>query len=79
MATWSLPEHLPQTIEDSITVVKALGVQYLWVDRYCIKQVHAADKQFQISQMAKIYGRAYATICALGPHGNYGLHGVSIP
>jgi hypothetical protein len=76
---WSLPEHLPQTIEDSIAVVKGLGLQYLWVDRYCIQQVHATDKQFQISQMAKIYGAAYATICALGDHDDYGLHGVSLP
>jgi hypothetical protein len=24
----------PKTIEDSITVTKALGLRYLWVDRY---------------------------------------------
>jgi hypothetical protein len=76
---WGLPEQLPQTIEDSIAVMKGLGLRYLWVDRYCIQQVHATDKQFQIGQMAKIYGAAFATICALGDHDDYGLHGVSLP
>jgi hypothetical protein len=76
---WSLPEHLARTIEDSIAVVKGLGLQYLWVDRYCIQQVHATDKEFQIRQMAKIYGAASATICALGAHDDCGLHGVSLP
>jgi hypothetical protein len=76
---WSLPEHLPQSIEDSMEVIKCLGLRYLWVDRYCIQQVHATDKKLQISQMAKIYGRAYVTICALGPHDDYGLYGVSKP
>jgi hypothetical protein len=76
---WKLPEHLPQSIEDSMEVTKCLGLRYLWVDRYCIRQVHATDKKFQISQMGKIYGQAYATICALGPHDDYGLYGVSKP
>jgi hypothetical protein len=76
---WRLPKHIPQSIEDSMEVIKRLNLRYLWVDRYCIQQVHAADKKFQISQMARIHGRAYATICALGPHDEYGLYGVSKP
>jgi hypothetical protein len=73
----SLPEKLPQYIEDGMEFVKGLKLRYLWVDRYCIQQVHATDKKFQIGQMSKIYGREYATICALGPHDNRGLPGVS--
>jgi len=74
---WALPKRLPRTIEDSIKAVKALGLRYIWIDRYCIQQVHASDKRQQISQMANIYGRAVATICALGAHDDCGLPGVS--
>ena len=27
---------LPQTIEDALTLVKAMGKEYLWVDSICI-------------------------------------------
>ena len=74
-----LPAALPQTIEDAVEVTTALGFKYLWIDRYCIQQFHAADKQHQISQMANIYSCAVATICALGPDDKAGVHGVSQP
>jgi hypothetical protein len=73
-----LPKRLPRTIEDSIIAVKALGLRYPWIDRYCVQQVHSADKLLQIGQMAKICGLAFATICALGDHDDYGLPGVSV-
>jgi hypothetical protein len=74
-----LPEEFPQCIEDGMEFVKRLNLRYLWVDRYYIQQVHATDKKFRIGQMSNIYGRAYATICALGPHDNHGLPGISRP
>jgi hypothetical protein len=36
-----LPEKVPQTIEDAILVVKALGERFLWVDAYCIDQTNS--------------------------------------
>ena len=34
-----LPKHgVPQVVNDTITVVKSLGMRYLWVDRYCINE-----------------------------------------
>ncbi|EXJ68055.1 uncharacterized protein A1O5_08670, partial [Cladophialophora psammophila CBS 110553] len=43
-----LPQNLPQTIEDSIEVVKSLGQRYLWVDSLCIDQADEEGKARQI-------------------------------
>ena len=74
-----LPAALPQTIDDAVQIATVLGFRYLWIDRYCIQQFHAADKKHQISQMANIYSCAVATICALGPDDKAGISGVSQP
>ncbi|KAH7071446.1 heterokaryon incompatibility protein-domain-containing protein [Paraphoma chrysanthemicola] len=78
-ASTDLPTSLPRTIEDAISATIQLGLRYLWCDRYCIEQFHSADKRHQINQMASIYNRAVATICALGTDDNAGLPGVSSP
>ncbi|KAF2871220.1 heterokaryon incompatibility protein-domain-containing protein [Massariosphaeria phaeospora] len=72
-----VPSALPATIEDAVRTTQDLGLRYLWVDRYCIEQYHSADKKYQINQMANIYNRAVATLCALGAHDNTGLPGIS--
>lgn len=73
-----LPLDLPLTIDDAITVTKALGFQYLWVDQYCIDQGNAEDKHRQILQMDLIYKCADVTIVAAAGDGcDYGLPGVS--
>ncbi|KAK6953432.1 hypothetical protein Daesc_005736 [Daldinia eschscholtzii] len=69
---------LPQTIEDAITVTKALGCQYLWVDALCIDQTPSPEKIQQLSMMDLIYSCSWATIVALdGNDGAAGLRGVS--
>ncbi|KAK0750833.1 heterokaryon incompatibility protein-domain-containing protein, partial [Schizothecium vesticola] len=74
-----LPDPLPPTIKDAITVTLKLGYQYIWVDRYCIWQEDPAHKVSQILRMMDIYSRAVATIAAAsgGPNPTYGLPGVS--
>jgi len=68
---------LPLTIEDAITVTKAIRFQYLWVDQYCIDQGDENEKQRQIQQMNLIYKCADLTIIAAAGDGrNYGLPGV---
>lgn len=72
-----LPEEKLNTIEDAITVTKMLGVQYLWIDRYCIDQRDLKEKHSQLRQMDKIYLGAYVTIVAVaGSDPTYGLPGV---
>ncbi|PMD27107.1 HET-domain-containing protein, partial [Hyaloscypha hepaticicola] len=68
---------IPQVIEDAMTVVKSLGKQYLWVDKYCIDQHNVVAKHYQIQNMDKIYQGTYATIIAsAGTDASSGLTGV---
>ncbi|CAN9426499.1 unnamed protein product [Alternaria alternata] len=73
----TLPQLLPPVIRDSIQVTKALGFQYLWVDKFCIDQDAADLKHDQIQQMDAIYKNSELTIVgAAGQDESYGLPGV---
>lgn len=72
-----LPERLAPVISDAIAVTKALGFQYLWVDKLCIDQDDQVQKHEQIKQMSAIYENADLTIvAAAGVDETYGLPGV---
>jgi hypothetical protein len=81
---WGAPksakdQEYPQTIKDAAKVTKGLGYEYIWIDRYCIKQ-DSEDKHHQISQMDLVYQAADVTIiAAAGDDANSGLPGVSKP
>lgn len=71
-------ETAPKVIIDSIEVVKKLGLRYLWVDRYCIRQLAEAERHAQICQMDAIYASAQLTIIAAASGDpNHGLPGVN--
>ena len=71
------PEILPNTVEDAIVVTAALGAEFLWVDRLCIKQDDDVDKARLVPQMHLIYGNAELTIvAAAGADCDAGLPGV---
>ena len=73
-----LPEVLPRTIKDAITVTKAHGFQYLWIDRYCIDQKNPEEVRTQVNKMDEIYKGADVTIIAAAGSGpDHGLPGVS--
>lgn len=73
----TLSNSLPQTIEDAITVTKALGYRYIWVDKYCINQSNAEESLEQIRQMDVIYRNSALTIIdAAGKDPYHGLPGV---
>jgi hypothetical protein len=61
----TLPQRLPQTIEDSINAVKELGYRYLWIDKYCINQNDEAEKRRNIAQMDLVYSNADITFMAV--------------
>lgn len=62
-----------------MAVVRALGKQHLWVDRYCIDQQDHNGKALQIRNMDRIYEGAYATIVAsAGSSAHFRLPGVGL-
>jgi hypothetical protein len=55
---------LPDTISDTILLVRQLGERYLWIDSLCIVQDDPSDKTVQIGVMDLIYGSSEFTIFA---------------
>ncbi|KAF5644433.1 hypothetical protein F25303_6031 [Fusarium sp. NRRL 25303] len=71
---------LPPTIEDAIAIASEVGIQFLWVDRYCVPQQDRDQKREQIQMMHKIYRQADLNIiAAAGDRPCYGLPGISTP
>ncbi|KAG1730501.1 heterokaryon incompatibility protein-domain-containing protein, partial [Suillus paluster] len=58
--------HFPETITDSIQLVRQLGKRYMWIDTLCIIQDDLEDKIHQKHAMDLIYGGSYFTIYAAG-------------
>lgn len=72
-----LPVRCAKVIEDAIIVTQELGMQYLWVDKYCINQKDPTMKHGQISIMDLVYEGSTVTILANTGESAYdGLPGV---
>ncbi|KAL6801224.1 heterokaryon incompatibility protein domain-containing protein [Trichoderma sp. SZMC 28013] len=56
--------NVSRVIADAITVVRRLGLRYLWVDALCIVQDDESDKRAEIARMRDIYKNAYCTLIA---------------
>lgn len=56
---------LEQTFQDAITVTRALGYQYSWIDTLCIIQDDESDWQRECSRMDTVFSNAAVTIAAL--------------
>jgi hypothetical protein len=68
----------PKLVSDAIIFTLAVGIKYLWVDKYCIDQKDPDDVSRQIAQMDRIYENATATIVAASCSiSDGGLPGVS--
>ncbi|KAH8791421.1 hypothetical protein BGZ57DRAFT_752108, partial [Hyaloscypha finlandica] len=57
---------LPKPFQAAVTVTKHLGVEYLWIDSFCIIQNSAEDWERECSRMASICTSALVTIAASG-------------
>jgi hypothetical protein len=44
-------QNLPKTIQDCVIAVRALGHQYVWVDRYCINQKDSQEIETMLANM----------------------------
>ncbi|WAO84837.1 HET domain-containing protein [Fusarium falciforme] len=61
----TIPESLlPQVIQDSVALARALSIPFLWVDALCILQDMSTDWDSQCAVMERIYGNAYVTVAA---------------
>ena len=55
---------LPATIQDAISITRALLIPFLWVDSLCIIQDSAMDKTLEMAKMSSVYRNSYVTFCA---------------
>lgn len=55
---------LPKTFQDALTLIRKLGLKYLWIDSLCILQDDPEDWRIEGSKMATIYANSYITIAA---------------
>ena len=55
---------LPRTLRDAITMTRALGLQYLWIDALCIVQDDPDDWAAEASRMAGVYSGADIVLAA---------------
>ncbi|KAF5500672.1 hypothetical protein CGCS363_v006297 [Colletotrichum siamense] len=69
--------ELPKTIRDAVTVTRALGIRYLWVDALCIEQnLSRSEKREVLRNMPEIYAGAAIVIGAgSASHCNEGFLG----
>jgi len=56
--------RLARTHREVISLVRALGFRYLWIDALCIIQGDAADWERESKTMARVYGNAALTVIA---------------
>ncbi|KAK4454901.1 heterokaryon incompatibility protein-domain-containing protein [Podospora aff. communis PSN243] len=69
-----VPEGIPLTIQDAVTVTTKLGFRYLWIDAYCIPPQY---RNLQLGKMDIIYSEAALTIVAAAGDGpGHGLPGI---
>ncbi|KAF5869228.1 putative heterokaryon incompatibility protein [Botrytis fragariae] len=57
---------LPATFQDAISVVRALGLRFIWIDSLCIVQDSLDDWKHESILMASIYSNCYVNIAATG-------------
>ncbi|KAF2125004.1 HET-domain-containing protein [Dothidotthia symphoricarpi CBS 119687] len=65
---------LPRNFRDAVTIVRRLGIQYLWIDCLCIVQDSKKDWEQESKKMGSIYRDSTVTISALTSKGS--THGI---
>jgi hypothetical protein len=64
------PEILPPTWVDAISVTRALGLRYLWIDALCILQDSSEDWEKEAALMHRTYSNSFCNIAATGASRN---------
>ena len=55
-------EDLPGTLREAVSVCRAIGIQWLWVDALCIIQDDPQDKLEQVKAMGEVFRSATLTL-----------------
>jgi len=55
---------LPRTLQDAVTVIRKLGLRYIWIDSLCIIQDSVEDWDTESAKMGRVYANAYVNISA---------------
>ncbi|CVL06151.1 related to tol protein [Fusarium mangiferae] len=55
---------LPKTFQDAITVTRAIGIEFIWIDSLCIIQNDDDDWATEASKMADVYKGSCLTLAA---------------
>jgi hypothetical protein len=53
---------MPSSIQDAVTIIKALGIPYIWIDSLCILQDSLMDWRAESSKMLDVFGNATLTL-----------------
>jgi hypothetical protein len=56
--------RIPKTFSDAFTVLRAIGLEYAWIDSLCIIQDSLEDWQEQAAEMASVYQNASIVLAA---------------
>ncbi|KAF2966244.1 hypothetical protein GQX73_g7357 [Xylaria multiplex] len=59
-----LVQSLPRTFRDAVTIIRALGLRYIWIDSLCIVQDDAEDWRREAGRMAGVYRDAHLVLSA---------------
>ncbi|CAO2649036.1 Nn.00g099850.m01.CDS01 [Neocucurbitaria sp. VM-36] len=62
---------LPATFRDAVTVTRALGRRYLWIDSLCVIQGPDGDFRNEAKRMEEVYSGAYCVIAASNATDHY--------
>jgi hypothetical protein len=65
-------ELLPRTFQDTVSITRRLGLEFLWIDSLCIIQGDLHDFEQQSANMATVYQNAYITFAATASDGPQG-------
>lgn len=63
---------LPLTFQDTIQLIRALDIDYVWIDSLCIIQDDEVDWGREAARMAEIYQNAYLVVSATSAENAHG-------
>jgi hypothetical protein len=64
-------DMLPATFKDAVTVTRAVGCRYLWIDSLCIVQGPGGDFNEEAKRMPQVYSGAYCVLAASRADNHY--------